>query len=617
MNTVILSVILFYLLPIFIGRPLVRFFIHKNPVYPFISYFLTGAVLLYVFAFIGFFLSNLSGLSLPGSLILQITAGVLSFILLPLNFFLSREDFKIRKYILPFTGSFILAAIVYFIWQFNSPYPFNWDLFEHQTLVNTILKGDISLIPSHLSDTFGFDGYSTLFHTLVSYSQSIVSSPVLSYWKTIGFVHFAIVIFASYLFGKAVTNNKEIAVLMTILTAFIFDSTISFTSLFFIPQTFTAVVWILLISQLLKSVREEKSIKFSLIILGSVFILFSHYIVGTVASALYLGLYLFNRYQDKISKKVSSIRLIEIAGILSLVAVIFSPSLPFGFLNGGEASAFTLSLSDKYLAMRQAYGYLMLLTLPVGIWAAIKTQKKALIYSSALLLLLSTVVLLGLPYVMKFYVLTGFFVTLFMGIGLSFLFSRIKNPIFKAFSYLALIIFLGIIFVSNALIWKGILHYQSETTHISPNEVSAAKYIKENYKDGSALLISDPATQNILETLSGVNSQGGAYMSTSSRNKLTNAGISNNPAETISELYKINDKIVQTGSSKRLLVLSGRYFIWQKASQKDKLAFNYNVWYPADLTLEDIGQINSLLLSSKKFKLVYQNSTLAVVEVSR
>ena len=62
-------------------------------------------------------------------------------------------------------GLALATLVSYLIWRMYSPYPspLNWDIWEHQTAIHAILNGNISLLPSQLSDTFGFNGYTTLF----------------------------------------------------------------------------------------------------------------------------------------------------------------------------------------------------------------------------------------------------------------------------------------------------------------------------------------------------------------------------------------------------------------------------------------------------------------------
>src|SRR5450759_2105555 len=70
----------------------------------------------------------------------------------------------------------LLSVAFYALWRWNSPYPspLNWDIWEHQTVVNAIRSGSFALLPSQLSDTFRFNGYTTLFHVITAGIQNVL-----------------------------------------------------------------------------------------------------------------------------------------------------------------------------------------------------------------------------------------------------------------------------------------------------------------------------------------------------------------------------------------------------------------------------------------------------------
>ncbi len=158
------------------------------------------------------------------------------------------------------------------------------------------------------------------------------------------------------------------------------------------------------------------------------------------------------------------------------------------------------------------------------------------------------------------------------------------------------------------------MQYQDITAHVSPQELTAASFLKENYSNSNVLLVSDPATQNILEAISLVNTQGGAYMDKETRNQLDLISNTTSVSEIAQELYRINDKVAPT-NGKRLLVLSGRSFIWLQSSKKNKDDLSFNIWNPSDLTFENKKQIQRFA-DDPHFSLVFENSTLAIFEVS-
>lgn len=219
------------------------------------------------------------------------------------------------------------------------------------------------------------------------------------------------------------------------------------------------------------------------------------------------------------------------------------------------------------------------------------------------------------PYTVKFYTLTRFFVDAFLAIGAYTILKRM-NAFFKILSVSVLVITLLSIFITNTIAWKGILRYQDLYVQVSDEEIKAAEFLHKTYSSSDVFLVSDPATQNILEPLSGINSQGGAYTSKETRKILSEINKEKDTKKISSDLYKINDKIGPT-KGKRLFILSGRYFEWQKSLETQKMAFSYNVWNPSSLTLNDIKYIDSLLSDSSRFRLLYLNRDVAIVEANQ
>lgn len=203
-----------------------------------------------------------------------------------------------------------------------------------------------------------------------------------------------------------------------------------------------------------------------------------------------------------------------------------------------------------------------------------------------------------------------------MAIGMVALLQKITSRFLNNVLILIYIfIFMGI-FIVNSYYWKNILYYKNILTHISPNEIKAAEFIKNRYSGKDVLLVSDPATQNIIETLSGINSQGGAYTNAYTREQLIAFSEALSPSEIKDRLYLINDA-KEPFAGKRLLVLSGRYFQWQAASVKNRQALYFNVWNPADLTYNNKKYIELLSLDTNSFTLEYENPTLVIFEVNR
>lgn len=604
--------LVFFLLPIFIGRAIYGLTSKDKSIsYPYISYFVLGALVVFGLALIltkAFFISKFTTL-----IFIAVTiSAVVNFILLILR---KNWDFHPTSYIKRLIVSVFTAVLVYGIWQYHAPYPLNWDFLEHQTLVNNILNEKFSFVTSQISDTFGFNGYSSLFHLLLSIPQIFFSIDIVTFWLRISFVHLVLVILASYIFAYSITRDELTAFLSAFFGAFVFES-VTFTSLFFIPQTFTAVLFIFIYSQLIKEIRLNKLPNLYVIIFSSLFLLLSHYIIGFIAVLIYIGTYIYIRYESFISNRISAKRLTEVGMLIITLFILFSPVIPLGFINKGEASFYTFSLARKSELMKQAYGYSLLLFLPLGILTVVNRKRKEESLILIVATLITILVLSGIPYALKFYVLGRFFIHFLIALGLASFISKIKSFNLQNWSISFLVMTLLGIFIVNSVYWKSILNYQNITTHISPNEVEAAQFLKSSYSKENILIISDPATQNILEGFSGINSPGGAYMNQSNRTQLSSVSQRLSTDEIVNRLFSINDRL-EPKSGKIILALSGRYFLWQEASLENKQALYFNIWTPADLTFDNKRFIRNLLSDSAHFKLVYSNPTIYLIEVQK
>lgn len=610
------SALLFYLFPTFIGCAAVRMIYKKRSLaFPAASYFVVGALIIYVVALLTKYIFLVQfpqiGFIPLFKFCLIVVLAVASFINLLLWY--KTKLLGIKKYLTPLILSLILASVVTLIWGRGSPYPLNWDFLEHQTLTNNILAGRFSFFNSQITDTFIFDSYSSIFHTLLTASQLFLPIDIVDFWQNISFIHLTLVIFASYLLTWIVTGNWKIATLSAAVNAFIFES-VAFTSLFFIPQTLTAVIFILLFVQLLKEIKEDRVLPFWIMVTGCFFLFLNHYIVGLVAAAILVGMYFFIKYGAWLHSKISFSVFLQLCIMASVFLILFSSLVSSGWINQGEGQFFNFSLAQKLSLLQGAYGYLLFIFLPVGIVQIIKNRSLPEVIMLIAAVLLMVIVSLQFSYVLKFFVLGHFFVNFIISLGIGLFLQQISYKIVNKIMYFYLLMVLMVIFILNTVYWKNTLHYQNLFTQISPSELQAAKFLKDKYSNADVLMISDPATQNILETFSGVNSPGGVYANKNTRDKLIKIADATTSAEIKDELYQINDSIQPTRGI-RLLILSGRYFQWQMENQDNREALYFNIWSPADLSFNNQKYIQFLLLDPQHFSLVYQNNTLAIVEV--
>jgi hypothetical protein len=491
-----------------------------------------------------------------------------------------------------------IAALFYGIWHINNPYPspLNWDIWEHQTVINAIRGGAFALLPSQLSDTFRFDGYTTLFHVLIAGIQSILHiQNIPGFWWIAEGIFFVLTTLATYAFVYAITKNRLAAFAGGILSAGFFESAVAFTTLFLLPQTVAALIWVVGMTVVVTQKTKQKKLLAAFI--TTLVILPFHAIVGTLG-AVYL-------FIMAIEPKLN--------WLLVLIASYAIPTYlatHFGLagLNAGEAQYFNQTLPEKLTLFRQWYGYLPIPFLLLGLWKGNRTLTVMLVASVGLLAS-------PFPYVLKFVVIIRYIMIAVMAIGIGEYLQLLTSKTARYFGLGVLTAVTLLIFVTNTTVWKNPVVFRGIASHVSADEQEAARILKGRYGNNPhAFLISDPATQYILEPLTGINAQGGAYMTTESRQALLDALQSDTVEGFVRTLSRIQDGLHPKQQRAILFAVTSRTFTWMEQDTNTKLSIAYNVWRANALSLD-----NNLMIQQwqHRFHLqeVYRNSSIVVFEI--
>lgn len=511
------------------------------------------------------------------------------------------------------TGLFlmILGIVIFTLWKINTPYPFplNWDFFHHQTVVNQIKSGKLSIFTSQLSDTFGFNGYTTSFHVLMAWPQIVFNVNPLEYYWWLEFFHLLSVLAGSYFLAKKVFKNKLLPVIASLFSGFIFESFMAYSSLLLIPQTLVAVLFAYLLGITIDSQTNTKEL-----IPGLIFLVLLHSIIGPLAVITLLFVQLILNNKQRMS--IKSINIGIVLGVIILVIFGFLPApIDLTYLNRGEALAFNLTIWEKWKYLGIFSGYLITILFPLGgLIILIKNNfKPKIILLVSILLLVPTIIFL--PYVFKFIVLARYPILLISGYTFFKIITWIKSRILQLFVFLFLIFSLTILFINSTEFIRNVLKQDESVAQISKDEYQATLFLKNNYQESGVLLVSDPATQHILEPLSQINTQGGAYSSDQTRKLLTQINQIDNPELIKIKLFQVNDQL-ESKPNKVIFALSGRYFDWQNKTEKQKMDLSFNIWRPVDLSFNNRSYINHLK-NSKHFTLLYSNSKIALLEVKK
>jgi hypothetical protein len=612
MNTVIaiIAAFSFYLLPLLIGRAIFRLTKKgKNSIW--VDCFTLGGLALFSLTAILYLTLNVLAGSSTTASVMPWFWRFLAFLVLVVNIPDAKSlpgFFKTNG--LRLLGMTLVAGVVYGLWRWGTyyPLPLNWDFFHHQTLVNQITSGHFSFIPSHLSDTFEFNGYSTLFHVLMGIPEWIFSPDILTYFWWLEFFHLLSTLIVSYYLAKAVTKSELGGWIMVILSGFVFESFMAYGSLMLIPQTLMAMVF----AGVAAKFFEKGSLSIKDDWQNFVFVIPLHYVIGIVAFFSLSILGVVGRWENRLQNKKWPY--IVLAALLAAIIVIPWLKLPIDLnsINNGEGAAFNLSLAEKIDYLKIFSGYLLFILTPVGLILALLQNK----YYLKLFILVTGVLIFAVfcpvPYAFKFYVLARYFINVLVVMGLLYLFNKL-TPVLRAVALMILVVVLTPVFISSSSFDKSILRTADLSAQISPSELEAANFLKNNYAGKEAFLVSDPATQHILEPLSGVNTQGGAYANKQTRTILSGINLNDNPAEIKAKLSLIKDADIPDQPKIVLLALSGRYFIWQSSPEARKMNISFNIWAPAELNLANREQIMNLAQKGG-FKIVFQNSSIVILE---
>lgn len=629
MNLIYLSILLYYLIPIIIGRAFLllsnkitsrkKNIDHPSTLEQILTiseHFTIGLFSIFILALSIKYLIN-PLIDQPFRNIFSISLITLILISLTINLFnfpKLRHLFTWRNLSL-FITMIILSFFSFSLITYRSPYPLNWDLYEHQTLVNNLLRGKYSFFTSEISDTFGFPSYPTMFHTLLAISQvffDLNPSNILTYWHYMGLITMFISCIAAYCFAFVITKKRNIALLSLILNCLIFDSVGAFTNLMFLPQSQTALLFILLYSLALHRIQNHK-IPGLIVIPTLIILIFSHYIIGTFAAFLYLSTWLYFRFNKYINEISYHLPIIEIFFVIAFSSVIISYYLDLSFINRGEAVEYIYSLTEKINYTQRIYAFSLFVFLPIGLLFAFK-QKKRIYYQLTALLTLGflAIFLSKFPYIFKFYTIGRFFIHLIVVFGLWTLIKKISNSLLKSVAIALTFIFFVFVLILNLQTWKGWLNNKGNYVHLSEDDLNASFYLKEHYDPQTTILFSDPTTQYYLEALSGINSPGGFAMSYQNRDLFHDIYIIQNNQQKNKTLHSIKDKLET--STKFLYIISGRTRLWNQMEKEKRNSFTYQIWEPHHLAFVDLLYIQSLQ-DDKHFLLIYQNPSIAILEI--
>lgn len=504
------------------------------------------------------------------------------------------------------------AALVYGLWTWQSPYPLNWDLYQHQQLARLIGQGKIHYFTTEMSDTFGFNSYPPFFHVLLAISQyPFVLRPVelLTYWQLLSYWQLVLVAVAAYHLMQAVTAKRSAGIFAALMSMLIFDSQTSLTTFFMMPQTIAAVLFILLLAKLLQTWDKTSVME---LVLGAVALVLMHYLVGGVGALVYLGVALYSKVTSRLTGWGQRVPWSLLLAALGVAAVATMMRLPLAELNQGEGAAYSLDVTTTLQVVERGFAYFAYALVPFGMFALWRSKlawhKKEMV--SLLFFGFGLVLFSGLPYALKLMSIWRFFLIVLIGLGVTLWWDKLRLVGTKVLFVLLLLVALGVNLLTNLIVFRSGIMAEGMYTHVAQADIDAATWLQANY-GSDAMLLSDPGTQFILEGLSGVDSLAGAYMPLAQREVLWPALYHQQPAKLVAANRQLT---AESQATKRLLVVSGRSFAWARANDEQWQSFTYNVWSPIAFSSND-KQVLAAITRQSGVKLMYQNTHIAIWEI--
>ena len=504
----------------------------------------------------------------------------------------------------------LYAAFLFFtLFKSLTPYSYhvNWDVYEHIKLSQEVLTGRISIFPSHMSDTFTFNGYTPLFHLLLSLPSALFKASLQGVYYFAEWWFYLAVVFSSLAISFKVFRHRVHAIVGGILGATVFSSAVVYMPLFFLPQSLTALVTVLL---LFFAKHETKKDMLNLF-LSCLILFLLHFVIGFVGAGIVL---LWHGYQY-LKERVEILRnpwILFSGGLLSALSLLgmFLLHTVGGIQLTGreEAVYYQFGLPQLAQFFLSWYGILGIMLLPVGLFVLFRSVKSEHKLIGIFSLFIFAVCFSPLSYALKFFSIGFFFMNLILTAGVARLLFLLPQKV-RGIGMILFALAMTSIFYANQATYKQFLYHSGVESHVSPLEMDAGKFLQS--KKG-VFLISDPATQGILEAVGNADSQGGVYMSEVSRKTLSHLS-EIDEADTKELLSSLTDELSDKKFSTRYVVLSGRYFAWLRLPEWQRASFYFNIWKPRELSVEDNAVIQKYLDAG--LQPVYANSEMVIFEL--
>lgn len=516
-----------------------------------------------------------------------------------------------KKYFKDLSILFFISIIIFFGFYRHftpSPYLTNWDLLHHTVLIKQILRGNFNFFLTSISDTFTINSYTPLFHVIMALPIAIFKINVLRFFWFAEFLYFLFTTFTAYYIGKKLIDSPYGGLITALVSLLFFEATAAYTTLFLLPLTLSGSLAALFLTYFI----TNKKISIIKAVISGLIVLALHYMIGITYIAILFYIFIKKRFFSKKSDLfffICSFIFMLICFLLNLFGQRIS------ILNRPDAQYFAYSLPAIKALLWQWYGMLSIILFPLGLNVFLKNYKFGKILTT-IFFFVTGLILFPMSYSLKLFAINHYLVSLIIAVGIISALSLFNNKLTKLIIFIPVFTSFLSVFVSNVNQHLNLSYNGKQNSYISYSDFATAKWIDGRYSGKKVFLISDPTTQGILEALSAINTQGGAFPKAETVRLLDSIQNEGDPKKILTVLKKINDTIpTQNNRDVTLFVLGGRYFDWQKSDWDCKISYACQSWLPLKIKPSD-KRFTEFISDSIYLTLVYQDQENTILELN-
>jgi len=465
------------------------------------------------------------------------------------------------------------------------------DYFQHLTIPNGMFFNNMLCItPNQCSGLFLQTGYTTFYHIILGNITTFLQIDPIRAFYVLDIISPIIASIPIYAIFKKFTSSTIWSQVGVAVTLLIFV-TGAYEFVFFIPQTFAILLFLMIV--------KEQKLSWWKLALAAILLFSTHFIIGAFLAVLLIG------------KRIIIENIHTKKGVLSYTLILLVSCVFFGFVNIAGFSiekfvqtdtlamigSFTNSyFPDNLQVIWNVLGSLSLIAV-LAIIAGIFKRKfnQAFLIPFSFLMIGLICYFIAPTYANKFLLLSGLYATI---LTIEFLQSLQFKLLMKALVASVLIIICGIgYFVQYKNYLKFYTQENGTVSAFVENDRAIIDYLKRNPPVPNTVIISDPYTQLMIESLANVPTVQAQYMQLKTRQNLLN--YLNKPNSDTYESLLLSPGVPK-GTTNIEFIYSGR--ISSSLVNEDK-GWLYNMYsLPLNNANIDISTASSLIEDQKRLE---------------